>query len=1189
MDTSVERLNGRTGWRRAEGPRAGGVRAGWPRAGWPRAGWLRAGWGCVRWGACVLGCMVPALLWGGEDAASERAFTSAQTVAEAIDGDTAVRVAVPANTFVSFTGANAYSGGTAIETGGVIVSNVTALGTGPIRCASGTAIRVCVDFAEHEGGLQELIDRIEVAAPAEGGDEPWVSFQLMAGGLANDVDFSRQPYLWLGAPGVGNSRQPFTGALVPYGSEYRFGYAGSPNGEARGLAFGSVLADAPDGTPRRVLLRGSGITTLTGGACTGGIVVEGPAYLALNGDFSLGAATNLTLRDGARVNFKNANYVYAAKREIRVEGTVSFHSCGAGDKAVCTVFKGPVTGWGKILLTDQGGVRFTSASNTFTGTLELANDHSTYDVEIGIGDGANCSWAGDKIVQKNTTGGQNPTALTNNFVQVDCDGDFTLATDLGAAGGRLVKKGSGTLTLAQPFARTPRRADQPVIEIHGGALRRTQPEPAAAAGLVFFANGATLDLNNVAAESLWLPYGAGSIVNPAGGAMVLEGAANAQTAFDGALAGDVTVRTTGNEPWQVGAGTRIAGTLSLASATVRANQGFAVDALDVDARSRLLFNSDVPADVGLTMEIWCNGNTTPWSGSGHDAKFATACAEMEKRKPDATGDMANFLDGTFASGAKPVTTAEPNAFTAALGSGPENFIARFTGYFIAEQEGTYAFRVYADDAGRLTLDGTNQVVYVAAGNHNSAGEGSVWLDAGRHPIEVLFNEEGVWEYVRVEMKAPGATAFEVMPLRLLSTWDGRTTRLPRVAGAGVLELMPGAVWPEGMGLADFTGALVANDRTAEPDAGAVTPATALLDYTGDGTLAQGWAPKGLARLEPRNAATLCGKASTWGSLNTTARIPLDSPFEVAFDFSAVEPWNVEWSMGDGFALVLHDGKVGYHGGRFSFDGSLRLSEASAYGMQFYLMSDMTVFAWVRDNGALGAVVTNAAAGAFRMRNLKNSPMRVALAWDGENLVTSLEKGTARWCSTNAFAAADLPARFPGGAYLGIWAQNGGYWTAQRVEKLSLVHGGMSETAPKRVFNGTLGLTNGTVTASLAGAVQAELAADLAVAGAGTLTVADGQTLACTGAAWSFDLANPEAKLTCRGALTFPAAPITVDVSAGEATPRTRVLADLTGVADGAAAGLSFRLADGLPTAWKLRYRDGLLTLTDGTGTVLILR
>lgn len=1153
METSVEHRNG--------------------RAGWARAGWT----------ACVLGCMVPALLWGEESSPTERAFTSAQTVDEVIAGDTAVRIAVPANTFVSFTGANTYTGGTVIETGGVIVSNVTALGTGPITCASGTAIRVCVDFADHAGGLQELIDRIVVEAAAEG--EPWVSFQLMAGGLANDVDFSKQPYLWLGAPGTGDKAQPFKGTLVPYGNEYRFGYAQSANNEARGLDFGAVLTDAPDGTPRRVLLRGWGVTTLSGGTYTGGIVVEGPAYLALIGPDSIGVSTNLTLRGGAHANFKNANMIYPADLEIRSEGTNVLHSCGDGNRAVCTVFKGPIAGWGKIRLTDQGGVRFTSASNTFTGTLELENVHPTHGIEIGIGDGANCSWAGDRIVQPSSW---SASMRTNNFVQVTCDDAFTLETDLGTTGGRLVKKGAGTLTLAKAFARSPIRADMPVLEILGGTVRCPPRAPTAAPGLALFKNGATLDLDGAAAANLWLPYGNGNVVNPAGGAMAFEGTANAQTAFEGTLAGNVAVRVAGSEPWQVGRDTQIDGTLAVDAGYVRVNAGFTVEGLDVGARARLLINSDPPTVAGLKMEIWCNGNTQSWSGSDHAARFATARAEMAKRKPDAIGDMADFLDGTFVSGPNPSQTPEPNAFTAVLGSGPNNFIARFTGYFLAETEGTYTFQVYADDAGRITLDGTNTVVDVAAGTKDSAGEGSVWLAKGWHPIEVLFNEEGGWEYIRVTMKAPGAAAFETLPLRLLSVWNGKATVLPRVTGAGALELMPGAVWPDGMGLADFTGVLTVNDRTAEPDVGTVTPATASLVYAGNGSLFHDWTTKGLAVCESIDVATLCGKANSWGSLNTTARIPLDKPFEVAFDFSAVQPWGS--SLGDGFVLALHDGKVGYHGGLFSYSSATRINEASAYGMQFYLMPDMTVFSWVRDNVSLGAVVTNAAAKAFKMNNIRKSPMRVALAWDGEkNLVATLEKGTARWCSTNAFAAADLPARFPNGAYLGIWAQNGGYYTAERVEKLSLVHGGMSGTATKQVFNGTLGLTNGTVTAVLAGSVQAELAADLAVTGAGTLTVEDGCTLACTGTSWSFDLANPAAKLTCVGALTFPTAPITVDVTAGEATARTRVLADLTGVADGAAQGLSFRLADDLPAAWKLRYRDGLLSLTDGTGTALILR
>ena len=57
--------------------------------------------------------------------------------------------------------------------------------------------------------------------------------------------------------------------------------------------------------------------------------------------------------------------------------------------------------------------------------------------------------------------------------------------------------------------------------------------------------------------------------------MVLEGPANAQTVFSGTLAGDVTVRVTGNDPWQVGDRTHIDGTLALASGNMRVNQGAA--------------------------------------------------------------------------------------------------------------------------------------------------------------------------------------------------------------------------------------------------------------------------------------------------------------------------------------------------------------------------------------------------------------------------------------------------------------------------------------------------------------------------------------------------------------------------------------------------------------------------------------
>ncbi len=1126
-------------------------------------------------------------------AAAERAFTSAQTVSEAITGEESVRVACAANTFVSFTGANTYSGGTTIASGGVIVSNVTALGTGPITCASGTAIRICADFTGETDGLQGLIDRIVVEV-AEGESEPWVSFQLMGNGLKNSVDFSKQPYLWLGAPGDGASSYAFTGSIVPYDNEYRFGYARGANGEARGLSIpSSALTDAADGTPRRVLIRGDGNTSLNGGSFTGGIVVEGPAFLSVGNGNGLGSnTTNVTLRNGARINFKNQSQSYPARLAFRIEGTNVFHSCGA-DREVCTVFKGPIEGWGLIRLTDQGGVRFTSPSNTFTGSLRLDSGAALYGIEIGIGDGANCSWAGDAIILPDA---YNNSVRTNNYVKINCSSNVTLTTDLGTTGGPLVKAGSGTLTLAKPFLHTPRRSDQPIVHVKGGTLRRGASETTARTGIVRLDSGTALDLNGLATPGLWLPSGKGRVINYPSGGVTFKGPADVAlgTAFKGALEGDSTVSVQTGTTWLLGTGVALGGQLHVAAGDVCMEAGIqTTKGVEVQESGRLLFAPEAVAN-GLEMEIWKNGKA--WTGSGHTAKFTEARALMASRAADVTGDMADFLNGTFASGVDPSQQSTPNAFTKAMGSTSiDNFIARFSGFFTAETSGSYGFRVYGDDGASITLDETNRVAQVAAGTHGTAGSGTVWLDAGAHPVEVQFLEEGGWEYVRVEMLAPGSTTWQVVPVSLLSV--RRATSLGAVTGAGALVLQTGATWPGEMDLAGFTGLIIANDATAAETAGTVAPATATLAYDGPGSLNDGWALKGTAAWGPvtvdaLDAATLCGAKDARGSLNTTAKIPVDQPFSVAFDFSAVKPWGY---AGDGFALVLHDGTttIPYC---FYYEGAGDLLGASsAYGALLYLMNNDNRLFWVRDRVNLGAIATNVS--AFTMNKLKNDPMRVTLAWDLEKLVLTLEKDGTTWAMTNTAAATDIPARFANGAYLGVWGSCGGYYTAMRVANMVFEHGDTTATEAL-TFNGTLRLTGGTVTATHMGRVaETRLAAALDVTGAATLTVAEnsvesGMTLACTGDAWSFALANPEAKLTLTGPFTFPDvsadAPIEVSFT-GEASPRRRVLADLTGVTGNAADALAFRLAPDLPSSLKLTYANRLLSVVDAVGTVLILR
>lgn len=91
--------------------------------------------------------------------------------------------------------------------------------------------------------------------------------------------------------------------------------------------------------------------------------------------------------------------------------------------------------------------------------------------------------------------------------------------------------------------------------------------------------------------------------------------------------------------------------------------------------------------------------------------------------------------------------------------------------------------------------------------------------------------------------------------------------------------------------------------------------------------------------------------------------------------------------------------------------------------------------------------------------------------------------------------------------------------------------------------------------------------------------------------WTFDLANPESCLSLIGAFTFPDAAerkIVVELR-GEPTPRTRILADLTGLAAGAATVPAFRLGDGYPSSYRLVYENGFLRISNAVGTLLIFR
>ncbi len=1062
-------------------------------------------------------------------------------------------------------------------------------------CDSGSKILVQYSYRAAGTTLKAgLLDFIEVTPPAEGESEPWVSIRLAGEGLQNDVDFSGQPYLWLGA--AVDAIYRLNGIYTPHGDVYRFGYGEGANGESRGICVTNLVDNPDTGASRRVLVCGAGVTSFSGGnSFTGGVVIEGPAYVsvgAANG-FSSAESSNptnfVTLRNvggnAARVNFKNANIGYTTS--FRVEGTNVFHSCGSGSAAVCTVFKGAITGWGQINLTDQGGVRFTSPSNTYTGALNLMSNHTTFDMEIGFGDGENCSWVGSEVIQPNQT---------NAIVVVNCEEDFTLNTALSANGGRLVKKGGGTLTLGTAFPRKTILPEAPVMQIKGGCVKRTLTEPTAADGFVEISEGATLDLNQVPATSVWLPVGGGSIVNPADGVVTLKGPAHAEKSFCGSVEGKATLVETAWLPWRLAAQATFEDGLAISSGSVEVEDGFSTPELSLSSTSVARVLPHMGTDEGgLKMEVWKKGAS--WAGADNleMLEAAVTYTETHAETPDFVGDMTTF-DETFYSGSNNSNGVTTSAFYLALGDTYNHFVAKFSGFITIEEDGVYQFRGAADDGVRIILDGTNTVLNVAAGNATWYATADIALTAGRHPITIYFLEKTGWEVLWVGMRKSGGT-WENIPVRLLTTWRGTHSNFGAVTGEGAIELAGADVpWPQ-MDLADFTGRLVANEYTAADSVGFVEPVNAGIHVPGAANLSGGdwWhtGPAAIVLKDGKYALDLGGVKESNAYVNRRKPLDLTKPFSVSFDFSIHQPWAGSSSLGDGFFLGFSDSMTGTYGGTFSHtETGSRLNNTAAYGLQAYLMTTYSDICWVKNNRQIGSVSTNY---VYMMNNAKDrtKPFHVTLAWDLVKLVATFEQeGQAPFALTNTAAVTDLPERYPSNqAYLGLWARNGGYYCTMLFENLVVDEGEQPPASgPTSVmFNGVLGLTDGVVQVTGADDVQAVIASRLQVYGAGTLQAFAAPATSLTGAEWIFDLRAAAAKLTLTGPFTFPADQIiTVDLE-GEPEAKTRVLADLTGVADGAADGLRFQLDPDLPAMYRLVYENGLLKISASTGTTIFIR
>lgn len=88
------------------------------------------------------------------------------------------------------------------------------------------------------------------------------------------------------------------------------------------------------------------------------------------------------------------------------------------------------------------------------------------------------------------------------------------------------------------------------------------------------------------------------------------------------------------------------------------------------------------------------------------------------------------------------------------GGPTDDFAARYTGDFVADQSGSYTFHLTSDDGAVLIIDG--QVVIDNDGLHASREESAtINLSEGSHSIEVLYFERGGTSVVDLDWAGPG--------------------------------------------------------------------------------------------------------------------------------------------------------------------------------------------------------------------------------------------------------------------------------------------------------------------------------------------------------------------------------------------------------------------------------------------------
>ncbi|HPF40844.1 MAG TPA: ThuA domain-containing protein [Phycisphaerae bacterium] len=181
-----------------------------------------------------------------------------------------------------------------------------------------------------------------------------------------------------------------------------------------------------------------------------------------------------------------------------------------------------------------------------------------------------------------------------------------------------------------------------------------------------------------------------------------------------------------------------------------------------------------------------------WATILHSSVVATAAAPPRQTDPSELGPGVSYRAYQVAPGisrvCEPAPGQTPNVserrdtiyFDGADFGLEDDFIAVVTGYLNVEAPGVHTMRLTSDDGSILFID-NERVVWNQGPHSKQDADGAVRLDAGLHPLRILYFEGAVDQHLSLSWKRPDTDAFELVPSSALRTEKNIT----RVVSPGV--------------------------------------------------------------------------------------------------------------------------------------------------------------------------------------------------------------------------------------------------------------------------------------------------------------------------------------------------------------------------------------------------------------------